>query len=191
MAEESWATWNDGEGIRAHEFTRHVVDHFHLHHSQSLRIGEKNRKGYKRDWFRDAHDRYVDDEGDEDEGAEDAAPPPHPATPPQARHTVTTHAAQRNQAVTTEGLVTASDSLRPLSDNGRDVVTDSRGGYGETEEEQGAERDEPDTLDGIADWERVRVAAIRDDDPDHGLRVAQARAEAARRRIAVNRTATQ
>jgi hypothetical protein len=31
-------------------------------------------------------------------------------------------------------------------------------------------------------WERERIAAIRDDDPDHGTRVAQARAEAARRR---------
>jgi hypothetical protein len=162
MAEESWATWNDGEGIRAHEFTRYVVDHFHLHRSQSLRIGDRNRKGYKRDWFRDAHDRYVPPDDDE------PSVPPHRSTPPKARHTVTTHTAQGNEAVTTNDPVTASERLHPLSDNGRDAVTDSRGGYGKEDE--------------LEEWERRAIAAIRDDDPDHGLLVAQARAEAARRR---------
>jgi hypothetical protein len=182
-AEESWSTWNDGEGIRAYEFTRHVVDHFHLHRSQQMRIGEKNRKGYKRDWFRDAHERYVPPD-------DDPSDPLDPSTPRNARNTETSLTAQRKGGETISARVSGSDGLHPLSDNGRVGVSASRGGYRNEDEPESDERDEPDTLDAVAEWERVRIAAIRGDDPDHGTQVARARAEAARRRIALKRTAT-
>jgi hypothetical protein len=160
QADESWSSWNDGEGIRSYEFTRHVVEHFHLHRPQSLRIGDKNRKGYRREWFRDAVDRYVPPDPDEDED-----PPPPPSIPEKGRHNVTPVTPQRKEPVTTNEPVTASDPLLPLSDNGCVGMTDSGGDQREIEE-----------------WERNRIAAIEDDDPDHGAQVAQARAAESRRR---------
>jgi hypothetical protein len=164
--DESWARWNDGEGILPYEFTRHVIDHFNLHHPQSIRIGDENRKGYKRDWFRDAYDRYVPPRDDDSD-------PPDLSTPSNARHTVTTLMEQGKEGDTTDGVVTGTNRLHPLSGNGCVGVSGSRGEWREGQESGALNPDE---------WEAAEIASLDPDDPDHGQKVAELRAEEIRRR---------
>ena len=58
MEDAPWSSWNDSEGLRPIDFTNRVIKHFKLHHSQSIRIGDENRKGYEREWFEAAWVRY-------------------------------------------------------------------------------------------------------------------------------------
>jgi hypothetical protein len=59
VEDAAWAKWNDGEGVRPIDFTNRVIKHFKLHHSKSIQIRDRNRKGYEREWFEAAWARYA------------------------------------------------------------------------------------------------------------------------------------
>jgi len=55
--ESPWAGWSDGKGLDSHALAR-LLRPFHIH-SRSLRCGEQVVKGYLRESFADAWERYL------------------------------------------------------------------------------------------------------------------------------------
>jgi len=55
--ESPWAGWSDGKGTDSHSLAR-LLRPFHVH-SRSLRCGEQVVKGYLRESFADAWERYL------------------------------------------------------------------------------------------------------------------------------------
>src|SRR5262245_48878325 len=148
LEDAPWASWNDGAGLRPIDFTNRVVRHFKLHHSQSIRIGDENRKGYEREWFEAAWRRYLpcDD--------------PTPVNP--GRQPVTTLMAQRNQPNPNPSQPTDSETPEPLQLDGCDDVTGNGGVNPVTDLESDPRRFiNPDGFDHTLKVARDRAEEVR------------------------------
>jgi len=53
-----WGEWNKGKGLSPHSLAR-VLRPFGIRPGGTVRIGAENKKGYKREQFKDAWDRYL------------------------------------------------------------------------------------------------------------------------------------
>jgi hypothetical protein len=159
LEERRWRTWNDGTGIRAIDLFHRVIKHYKLHKSEDIRVGDKVRKGYERQWFEAAWTRYC---------SKPSPPEGLPATP------ATTLTPQGNQPKSNPLHAAASESLHPLRDNGCSDVAGKGPGEGATADTPPENPHESDTV--------KLIAALDLYDPDHGQKVANLRAEEVRRR---------
>jgi hypothetical protein len=152
LEDSPWGSWNDDKGIKAHELAKHTKRYRTHAKTTQLWIEGQNKQGYKRAWFEDAWTRYL---------------PLGPSSDPESPRTPRTVAAQGipGEAKVLEPRL--ADDPQPLQDNasrGLVVCSPNKG-----------PRD-------VSDWLADQLAALDPDDPDHGLHVAQIRAEDVRRR---------
>jgi Protein of unknown function (DUF3631)/Domain of unknown function (DUF3854) len=122
-----WSSWNDDNGLRPIDFTNRVVKQFKLHHSKSMQIGDKNRKGYERAWFEDAWRRYCPLTPPE--------PPPPEGQPVKAVNTVTPQGDSPNPYPST---LSEPEDPEPLPDKRSDGLTGSKPVKAATEADVGA-----------------------------------------------------
>jgi Protein of unknown function (DUF3631)/Domain of unknown function (DUF3854) len=133
-----WATWNDGDGLQPIEFFNRVVKHFKLHHSQQMRIGDKNRKGYERAWFEDAWRRYCP-----------VSPPDPPSSDPLPETPATTITPQGDSPNSCPKHATESEASEPLRGKGCFDVSGSEPEYGATARNNAVNDPEQLLIDGL------------------------------------------
>jgi hypothetical protein len=136
--ERRWHTWNDGEGIRPVDYFRRVVERYKLHHSQQMRIGDENKKGYERAWFEDTWARFCPVSGRD------------PGTSGGLTETPETSlTAQGMQADFDPKQNPTGKPPEPLQHKGCIGVSDNSAGDHATATSAVPEPDETDTLDGV------------------------------------------
>jgi Protein of unknown function (DUF3631)/Domain of unknown function (DUF3854) len=117
-----WASWNGGDGLRPIDFTNRVIRQFKLHHSKDMRIGEKKRKGYEREWFEDVWQRYCP-----------VSPPDPPSTAPRPETPETTVTPEGNAPISYPRQGAEAETPEPLQDKGCLDVSGSDAQKGETD----------------------------------------------------------
>jgi hypothetical protein len=117
-----WASWNGGEGLRPIDFTNRVIRQFKLHHSKSMQIGDKNRKGYEREWLETAWSRYCP-----------LTPPEPPSEAPLPVKPVNPLVQQRDQPISYSSTHLDPERPDPLWGNGSDGLTGKEAQKGATD----------------------------------------------------------
>jgi Protein of unknown function (DUF3631) len=158
LEDAPWGSWNDGKGINSRDLASWFRK-FGIHRSKSIAIDEVNKKGYDRVWFEDAWRRYPVSELDG------------------------TDAPGNDQL--------SDKTVKPLTDKEETALRDPSNPI----EPEQANLLESQRIDGLTDDSAdsastgtaslaERISALDPNDPNHGQRVADLRAQDAARRKA-------
>jgi Protein of unknown function (DUF3631) len=159
LEDAPWGSWNDGRGINSRDLASWFRK-FGIHRSKSIAIDGDNKKGYERAWFEDAWQRFLPVS---DLDGSDA-----PGNDPVSVKTV--------KPVVEQGKAAFRDPSNPIEPERANLL--------ETQRIDGLTDDSADEPSTDTASLAERIAALDPNDPDHWLKVAQARAEEVRRQRA-------